>query len=349
MNWKAVNRWIDGAVDKGLIIEKQFPLDRNSSRHSNKLIVHLPAAMNFSDGYESTVLIVQAIRKLTSIKRLSKKAYKLAYVNFDKLQNISTSAALVLTAELSKWDDSVRKRLRPDTHRWNKVVLKQFLDLGFFELFEGRESPHIESDVADTHTKLVKYIKGKCGDKDKTKVLKSEINSVVGDEVGKWTFLYSGLSEAITNVSHHAYPDDGSVKDYDKNWYLTGSFDEESRELKIVFYDQGVGIPATLPKSGLWESIIALIGKVSKLDRIEHSKMLEAAVKVDRTRTGDDDRGKGLQDLLQFIDKRKQGYLAIMSLKGLYKYTFNGQAQNIKTVGFDEPMPGTLIVWSVTL
>ena len=263
--------------------------------------------------------------------------------------DISTSAALVLTAELSKWDDTVRKRLRPDTDRWDKIVLRQFVDLGFFELFEGRDTPDTTLKEANSPTKLVKYIKGKCGDTDKTKTLKSEITNVVGDNVGKWTFLYTGLSEAITNVSHHAYPDDGSVRDYDKNWYLTGSYNEESRELKIVFYDQGVGIPSTLPKSGLWESIIAFIGKVPSLSRIEHYKMLEAAVKVDRTRTGDDDRGKGLQDLLQFIDKRKQGYLAIMSLKGLYKYTLNSHGPKIKAVGFDEPMPGTLIVWSVIL
>lgn len=38
-----------------------------------------------------------------------------------------------------------------------------------------------------------------------------------------------------------------------------------------------------------------------------------------RTRTGDSDRGKGLLDLMEFIRQRGEGYLSIISLKGLFK------------------------------
>ncbi|MGC6744878.1 hypothetical protein ACP0HM_10080 [Escherichia coli] len=49
--------------------------------------------------------------------------------------------------------------------------------------------------------------------------------------------------------------------------------------------------------------------------------MLKAAVEIKRSSTGEEDRGKGLQDLLEFIKQRGEGYLSIMSGKGLYKYS----------------------------
>lgn len=354
LNWQNVNRWMESAFEKGLKADKIFPSSVSANNKANRLTIYLPKEMNFSDKYDSTILVIQAIRRLTSITSTKRNAYKLGSVNFDDLKTISTSAALVLTAEISKWDDSVRKVLKPKTDLWDKTVLEQFIELGFFDLFPGRATPTLEGNHNQSAKNLVKYIKGKCTDNDKTVFLKQEIRKIVGDKVGKWPFLYTGLSEAITNVSQHAYPNNDSVNDIDKNWYLTGSFDQSTRELKIVFYDQGVGIPTTLPASKLKESIIEFLSKLlsdrfTSLDKIKHSTMLEAAVQAERTCTSEEDRGKGLQDLLQFIDQRKEGYLSILSLKGLYKYNIDSNGCNTKTDSFDVPMPGTLIIWSVAL
>jgi len=340
-SWELVKKWIDEQWRNGLKVEI-------IKKKSLKLI--LPSVMNFSSEYDKTIQHITAIRKLVETKISLSPTYKLGFVDFSELKNISTSAALVLTAELSKWDDAVRQRLTPKINTWDKSILKKFHDLGFFELFNKSKGLKIDtSNITDKDVKFVRYLKGKCGDIQKTLELKEEIIKVVGEKVSKWVILQGGLSEAITNVSQHAYPADLGFKDKDKNWYLTGSYDETRKVLKIVFYDQGIGIPKSLPASQIWEKIILVLSKLTKNEQKKDEVLLKAAVELDRTSTGEQDRGKGLQDLLDFIRERGDGYLSIMSLHGLYKHEILGGKTKIKTENFPMPVCGTLIIWSASL
>jgi hypothetical protein len=337
-SWRATNEWIDNEVLNGLNV---------TFIKKKRVIINLPDKMNFAGFYEQTVLYLIAIRKLVYRDNAPKKAYKLASVNFDNLKSISTSAALVLTAELSRWDDTISKNLIPNISNWDPSIVKQLNELGFFDLF--RTPPGLSSISGSNGLSLVKYIKGQCTDKNKPKELKKSIQELVGDNISKWTFLHSGLTEAITNVSHHAYPKSLKMSSDDKNWYLTGSFDASSKELKIAFYDQGIGIPRSLPASEVWEKVLSFLSPLPKMEKKLHATLLKAAVQIDRTSTEDTDRGKGLPDLLEFIKQRKNGYLSILSLKGLYKYTISNGKERIKTFPFENELPGTLIIWSVNL
>ena len=336
-SWLLVNKWINDHMEKGLMVV----LD------NTKLTLHLPSLMNFSSAYEVTAMYMAAIRKLAEKKWLPRNAYRLVSVNFDALKKISTSAALVLTAELSKWDDAIRQRLKPQIHQWDQNIVKQFYDLGFFDLFQHSPFKGVSSDDEYSGLKFVKYIKGKCGDASKTRILKAGIREVIGESVEKWTFLHSGLDEAITNVSHHAYPNE--CPDGDKNWYLTGSYNQETERLKIVFYDQGVGIPNSLPASGVWEKVLTRLAKYGIAEQKKDEILLKAAVEIDRTSTSENDRGRGLQDLLEFVKQRNDGHLSIISSRGLYKYTVDKGSPSVKSVHFDQKMNGTLIIWSVAL
>lgn len=335
-----VNNWINHYKYNGL----------NISLNNNRVTIILPERLNFFHDYESTVLHLNAIRKLTKNKAPSHKAYKLGSVNFDDLKSISTSAALVLTAELSKWDDAVRNRLKPKVENWDPNILFNFYELGFFDLFKNKPSNIEQLKSATTPNKrIVKYIKGKCGDDQKTRVLKENITNIIGDNINKWMFLHSGLSEAIVNVSHHAYPERLGLSEVDKNWYITGSYNTFTRELKVVFYDQGIGIPKSLPASDVWEKVLSFLSSLSIAERKRDEVLLKAAVELDRTSTGESDRGKGLQDLLEFIRQRGDGYLSILSLKGLFKLEVKNGIESIKSEHFNYPVCGTLIIWCVTV
>lgn len=314
------------------------------------VVLRLPEKMNFSTDYEKTALYISLIRNFSKLKNCYKRSYILNSVLFDDLKEISTSAALVLTAELSKWDDAIRQRLRPVVEKWDPAIFSQLFGLGFFDLFENKPRGMEQfKDKECTEIKLVKYIKGKCGDNDKTRVLKEKIMEIVGDGVTKWTFLHSGLTEAITNVGHHAYPDRYGYSELEKRWYLTGSYNTKTQELKIVFYDQGIGIPKSLPASQVWERVLEFLSKFPLAERKKDEVMLKAAVQIERTSTGEHDRGKGLQDLLEFIRQRGEGYLSILSLKGLYKFSMKQNKDKIKSEHFKNPINGTLIIWSAHL
>lgn len=335
--WLAVNKWFQDKKQEDLI----YTLEKKA------LTLHLPATMNFSDYYETTTTYMIAIRKLTEQRRKSKNQYYLKHVNFDGLRKISSSAALVLTAELSKWDDTIRSNLTPLIKNWDPDILQQLRDLGFFNLF--RKSPTFPEIKSEGHINLVKYIKGSCGDSDKPRQLKEEIQSIVGDRIDKWTFLHGGLTEAITNVSHHAYPNHEFLRKADKSWYLAGSYNSKTQELKISFYDQGIGIPKSLPTSEIWERVLSFLSRFNIGKGRLDAEMLRAAMEIDRTSTGESDRGKGLQDLLEFIRQRGEGYLSVLSRRGLYRFSLKDGEKQIKIHSFKMPLKGTLIIWSVSL
>ncbi|GAA3923774.1 hypothetical protein [Litoribacillus peritrichatus] len=354
-NWLKINDWIKNERTHGLVISDVF---NGKKLKRNRIVVHLPERMNFSNEYDSTVQCLTAIRKLTSLYEnvktdLPKKALKLASVNFDKLASISTSAALVLTAEVSKWNISIRKKLKPQVENWNKDIFIQFEQLGFFDLFENKPSRKNTETSASPDVDFVRYVKGQCGNSDeakaKKKELKAEIIKLVGDNVAKWTILHSGLTEAVTNVTHHAYPDEELCEE--KSWYLTGSYNKQSKEMKVAFFDQGIGIPNSLPASQIWEKVLSYFSKLQLpiAEQAKHAKLLEAAVSIDRTSTDKNDRGKGLQDLLEFIRERGEGYLSIFSYHGLYKCWIENGKEYSKAEGMKRPLNGTLIIWNVKL
>lgn len=333
-----LNKWFDQKRAEGL----HFEIGKKRA-----LTILLPEKMNFSDQYEKTVVILTAIRKLITRSSDNKKQYRLKQVNFDNLLKISSSAALALTAELSKWDDLIRSNLTPQVQNWNPNILKQFVDLGFFDLF--KRSPKIAQSNHHSSPIFVKYIKGTCGDSSKARQLKEELQTVIGDKISKWTFLHSGLTEAVTNVSHHAYPNHKRLKKTDKNWYLTGAYDKDKQELKISFYDQGIGIPKSLPTSEVWEKVLGFLSKLGLAQRALDATLLKAAMEIDRTSTGESDRGKGLQDLLEFINQRGEGYLSVVSQRGLYRFSLKNDKRQSKTHSFKNPLLGTLIIWNVSL
>lgn len=337
-NGSDVNNWIDSHNGNGL----------NITFKGNRATIILPERLNFHSDVVLTALNFNAIRWLTKSKSVSHKTYRLGSVNFDYLKSISTSASLVLTAEISKWDDAIRNRLKPDITNWNPDILVNFHELGFFDLFQNKPKNIDHIEINATHNRrIVKYIKGRCGDDQKTRILKANITEIVGDEINKWLFLHSGLSEAIVNVSHHAYPKKHGYSEMNKNWYLTASFNAYKKELKVVFYDQGIGIPKSLPASDLWEKALVFLSIFPIAERKKDEVLLKAAVELDRTRTEESDRGKGLPDLMEFIRQRRDGYLSILSLKGLFKLEIKDGVESIKSEHFEHPVTGTLIIWSV--
>lgn len=339
IDWRSYNRWLEKSVHKGLDIE-------TIDGKNNVLKVNLPEKMNFSKQYDKTVLTLQAIRRLVTLKLAIQRggantAYRLKVVNFDNLRQLSTSAGIVLAAEIAYWNDKINKKITPQCEGWDLSIKAQLTELGFFDLFD-LESPEVNPDI--THIRSIKYFRGQKGNGEMAKQLRTEIEEIIEAKLDKSTFLYSGLSEAMTNAVEHAYP--GELFN-DKFWYMTGAFDEKSRELKVVFFDQGIGIPASLPKSKLWERAKGFLA--SKGLTNDHPSLIKAAVEMGRTKTDKDYRGKGLQDLLEFIRQRKNGYLSIISLKGLYKYEQKNGIEHIKIEKMNYSMPGTLIIWSVIL
>jgi len=109
---RIINEKIEYLVNQGLSA---------TSTKDGRVTLRLPEKMNLSSHYDESMRYINAIRALSKKPR-SRRYYRLASVKFDSLKEISSSAALLLTSELSRWDDSIRNNLTPQTQNWDPII-----------------------------------------------------------------------------------------------------------------------------------------------------------------------------------------------------------------------------------
>jgi len=267
-------------------------------------------------------------------------------VDFEPIRKLSSGAALILAAELDRWRRLFKFKLKPwKINAWEKDVRRLFHELGIFELLNIKKKDRkIKSKKGSL--KFIKFITGRESHGELVARLIKAIAPIIGDRYDERR-LYTALTEAMTNVVQHAYPDTFNYKYQLKNqWWLTGSFNRRTGEINIIFYDQGVGIPATLPSSGLIDKCLQLL-KSRKLEPHD-ANMIKAALEVGKTRTKQSYRGKGLQQLLDFI-KFHKGEIRIISGNGEYRKSYLNGNDCEKCIKRDNPLGGTFIEWSLFL
>ena len=303
-----------------------------------RVTIILPANLDFEDHYEETSSHFAVLREaIHSGKRISN-------LDFSRIERISTSAALVLASEVDQWNQQVGSRLRANLPSWKEDIKRLLCQMGYFELLH-LDRP--EAEWPQKNTTFIPFKRGQAKAENSgqlAKQLRIEIEALVGQKI-KRHFLFEGLSEAITNVGQHAYRD---VADYRrKQWWLSASYDAETRQLCVTFYDQGDGIPNTLPRSH-WVEVVKDV-----FNSWTDSQKIEAASDIGRSSSGMDERGKGLQNLVEFAKAHSQGRLSIYSLHGMFAQSFANdgktQTQDSARKDFKNSIGGTLIEWSVSL
>lgn len=324
------------AMPRGEIIS--FPPRGTTTALDKAIEIELPPCLDFEENYETTV------NRLRQLRDSSYGLFRVKKLKFDNLLFISPAAALVLASEVDQWKQRLGSgRLRADVDSWDGEVKRRLFEMGYFELLDLDLPPMAgqQNDVT-----FLKFLRGESGEKvdpgTLAKNLRINIEAIVGQGINKH-FLFEGLSEAITNVSQHAYP--ASMPNIrKKQWWLSASFDRQTRNLQVMFYDQGVGIPKTLHTSHLWEGIKEFFGGWTD------ARKIKAAMEYGRSSTERPERGKGLKNLVEFAKVHEAGRLSIYSERGLYRI-LHTRDNELRTIGRNhkESIGGTLIEWSVKL
>lgn len=305
--------------------------------------IDLPKHLDFWENYEMTVELFHRVRKAV----LDKK--KLKRLDFSKIRDISPSAALALASEVDCWNQAVGGRLRADTESWHPDIQRLLVQMGYFELLGLPRPPEQEGNTIFT-----RFYRGGSKTADKGEVakkLREDIEAIVGRKMQNHILLFTGLSEAITNVGHHAYYDSKKKPYGNKPWWLSASWNKKTRRLCVTFYDHGVGIPETLPKNPFFKKMIDW--NIENND----SRKIAAAMKAKRTSTKQPERGHGLQELIHFAQASADGQLRIYSRRGKLQMAWKGQNPNGESSinlteskeEFKNSIGGTLIEWSVVL
>ena len=146
----------------------------------------------------------------------------------------------------------------------------------------------------------------------------------------------------MTISVQHAYPDDfveeSTLKD--KLWWMSASINVRTKMLTIMFYDEGIGIPKSLPRT--YPEIFRSLGGLLNDD----AQLIQAATKIKRSSTNKKNRGRGLKDIKDYVKSVNNGMLKILSQRGEYAY-FSNEKEYIKNRNI--PLCGTLIQWKVPI
>lgn len=309
-------------------------LPRSAKAPRRPTQIDLPESLDLDNNYFETV------SAMSKVRLASERKVRLNYLNFDRIQHISPSAALMLASEIDRWNEGMRGRLRARDENWNAAVKQLLCEMGLFELLSLDRPAAVRDSISATFLPFMR------GDVDRrtnggalAKELRLRIEKAAGVEVRKH-LLYDGLTEAVTNVCQHAYRKPYRKKCSYRPWWMSAAFARDTGTVTVSFYDHGLTIPFTLPASG-------------KIERWRHrllgwndGQRIRAAMTLGRSSTGKLGRGKGLQNFLELISGYPGSRLRIYSRRGLLTVTNRpNKSLSFNATVLDFPVRGTLIEW----
>lgn len=292
-----------------------------------------PERLSFDDDYEGVVRLIGQIRDWSQRRRNERP-----YIDFKPIRTVTPSGALVLAAELERWNSSPGRSpfRQADSGKWDPNVRRLLGQMGFFDLLGLSHVPETAAGTAQ----YVKFRSGTEVDGEAVEDLRTlDLAPVVS--VPKAKLLFAAVTEAMTNVVHHAYPADHRGP---RKWWLSAA--HEPGEVVILIYDQGSGIPKTLPRTFAERLRHLLPESVATHD----GKMIEVAHSLQKSGTGEPHRGRGLErDVRRYIEEHDgPGTYRVISGRGVYTVPAGGCAAG-HVDSRPRPLQGTLIEWRLEL
>lgn len=300
-----------------------------------------PTILSFSKNFRETIAFLDRFRTEALHQDGRRKS---VYVDLVPVQELSVPVAIVLAAEFHRWSLIKRTRLQPrNSTQWASQVRGLLADLGVFDLLQTRVAA-ADGDWTDNFT-LTPLESGESFDGEKINELQNHFAATLAGFTTR-PKVFEGLMEAAENAISHAYPDDYDPRHpyAGHRWWGASCFDLNGRRLRFFIFDQGAGIPFTLPKGPLWEHILAFVADYSGGLVSDDAHMLKAAFEVGRTSTGLVNRGLGLKRMADVVRGSGSGYLRIISGRAEIVHHHDDR---IETNGLPSHIGGTLIEWSL--
>lgn len=302
----------------------------------------LPPILSLTSAYDDTLAFLNEFRQCALQQR------RVVRLDFTTLEHISPAAGLVLVAELDRWRRRFGFKPRViDVDRWDANIRRLLEEMGFFRVLEVNNPPSsMPEDVTSPDVTFIGFRSRKEAYGEDARALRLELEEAVGAIVPNKGSLFRAVSEAMTNSLQHAYPPfmKNNARIEYRRWWMSGSYERSRKILRVLFFDQGVGIPATLPRNHKREHIHQILDRLG-LARGD-AAMIQTAIEIGRSATQKPHRGKGLGEIQKLVDQFAEGRLRILSGRGEYIYVSH---TGVTLVKHHAPLGGTLIQWEVAL
>ncbi len=309
--------------------------------------ISAPEIFSLARNYRATVDCLHRLKRAALLEP-PKGTRRIVSINFDTIKETSTASALVLAAEIDRWRKVKKVPLRPkNTRKWEPSVKRLLVEIGFFDLLNVVRPQLSDSANAKREITILPVVTGNTLDIAKLALIEDHLR-MIANAFQQEPSIYGALIEAAYNVIKHGYPEGydyrfPTIKD---QWWATGSWSPGKSEVKLIIYDQGVGIAETLPLWDHWEKLNSWLSSqhdiVSKALK-EHANMIEAALEVSRT-SGTPGSGQGLRDVVSPVDQLGGGRVRILSGKGQVLYEKHGKLAKVEQ---SQHLGGTLIEWTI--
>jgi hypothetical protein len=273
-------------------------------RSSIRLSIRVPETLCFDHAAEATLSLFAQIRAAI----LDPVARRPIFLDFNGCNSLSPASAVVLAAEVHRGAaisfKGFRGKLVHGNYPKNKDVRNVLTDVGFFE------HVGIVPRASDDHRSGHYFLRVTSNTRDKGDLIahlcEAALQSTGPMPANFQGRLYAALSEAMNNVTQHAYLIDEQRRIGPRRpcllgrWWAAAYSDRQSGLFTLWMFDQGVGIPATLPirRPSLWAAIMQSIQGNADDDAI-----LIEALKPGTSQTKSPHRGKGLAEMQRFVSE----------------------------------------------
>lgn len=334
-------------------LKKRRSLDHNIRRKKRYIVP--TKTITLPEDFSLKTNFVDVVTALNNIRQQSKQRIRgRFYIDFKKIQTLSPAAALVLAAELDRWNHVLGygRMKAVDVHKWDDHIRNLLGDMGFFSLLKIQRSHRERKESANI--RYMKFRTGNQADGEAFDQLLQEIISLWSGEIAHQKLLYAAVTEAMTNVVHHAYEEGYSSR---KNWWLSASYDTDRHEVRFMLYDQGIGIPKTVPKKfqdymnkGMLKgNMLEIFNKAMESVR-KDADLIKLAHNLHKSVTKEKHRGFGLgRDVRGYLkESAVDGEYNVISLKGVYTVIQENKKQKESLRTYGVPLDGTLIEWRLS-
>jgi hypothetical protein len=247
-------------------------------------------------------------------------------IDFSKLERLFPCGVLVFMGWVDEWVSMFPEKLRANYPK-DDLVEQMLQHVGVLDKL-GLEC---RKTVDHTDVKRWHFYHGKNADATQMEPFMLELQKLLGEE--RQLGLGTCVSEAMTNVRHHAY-----LSESFNSWWIFATITD--RTVFMAIYDRGQSIPASLLAKPTVASL--LTAKIWGEKRGDY-KLIAAAV-GGRTSTRLPYRGKGLPDMLDFTKNSPNSKLGIFSRNGFFHFDNHETSGKLRA-----PINGTLVIWTLKI
>lgn len=288
-------------------------------------------------------------------KRPNAKPRISRYSDFSTIEEISTSAAVVLAADYERLA-IISNDIPPTVNldKWKTPVFTKLFQLGFFEIVGLSNADRVLSEQGSTMTMPI--ISGQNADDlrrvdEGLNMLASFLGWDDGLPDAVQIPMITVISEALTNVTNHAYsPEFEPQYPHVGKFWISATADRDSNSLTIVVYDQGATIPVTYPRARRIDHVERFLRRAIRRDGghayANDGTYVRAALRYGGSRTDKLHRGKGFPQMLETLDQTGAGNVTVRSRGGWCMRKHNGR---LESDAIEHSIGGTLIEWTVIL